>query len=67
MDIQKLNLTLADIEVQLLHRLAVMESDLSETSELDEMDDEEDCGCGDPECEGDCEDEEEMDDEEEED
>lgn len=61
MDIQKLNLTLADIEVQLLHRLAITESELSE---MDEMDDE-DCGCGDPECEGDCEDE--MDDEEEED
>ena len=60
MDIQKLNLTLADIEVQLLHKLALIESE-----EMDEMDDEEDCGCGDPECEGDCEDE--MDDEEEED
>jgi hypothetical protein len=63
MDIQKLNLTLADIEVQLLHKLALIESE-----ELSEMDDEEDdCGCGDPECEGDCEDDEEMDDEEEED
>jgi hypothetical protein len=64
MDIQKLNLTLADIEVQLLHKLSVMESE-----EMDEMDDEEDCGCDDPECEGDCEDEmdDEMDDEEEDD
>lgn len=59
MDIQKLNLTLADIEVQLLHRLALAESELAEMDEMDEMDDEEDCGCGDPECEGDCEDEEE--------
>jgi hypothetical protein len=63
MDIHKLNLTLADIEVQLLHKLAMLESE--EMDEMDEMDDEEDCGCGDPECEGDCEDEEEMDDEEE--
>jgi hypothetical protein len=63
MDIHKLNLTLADIEVQLLHKLAMLESE--ELGEMDEMDDEEDCGCDDPECEGDCEDE--MDDEEEED
>jgi len=62
MDIHKLNLTLADIEVQLLHKLAMLESE--ELGEMDEMDDEE-CDCGDPECEGDCEDE--MDDEEEED
>ena len=63
MDIQKLNLTLADIEVQLLHRLSLAEA--AEMDEMDEMDDEEDCGCDDPDCEGDCEDEEEMDDEEE--
>ena len=64
MDIHKLNLTLADIEVQLLHRLALAES-MDEMDYEDEMDGEDDCGCGDPECEGDCEDE--MGDEEEED
>jgi len=50
MNIDRLNLTLADIESQLLRKLSEM------------SDGEEDCGCGDPECEGDCEDE--MDDEE---
>ena len=58
MDIQKLNLTLADIEVQLLHRLSLAESELSEMD--DEMDDEdeeddEECDCEDPD-ECDCED-----------
>lgn len=62
MNIDRLNLTLADIEAQLLRKLA-------ESANLDEMDGEE-CGCGDAECEGDCsdgedyEDEDEMDDEE---
>lgn len=55
MDIQKLNLTLADIEVQLLHRLSLAESELSEMD--DEMDDEDDeeCDCEDPD-DCDCED-----------
>ena len=60
MDIQKLNLTLADIEVQLLHRLSLAESELAEMDEMDdeeEMDDEDEdeCDCEDPE-ECDCED-----------
>jgi hypothetical protein len=59
MDIQKLNLTLADIEVQLLHRLSLAESELAEMmddeDDEDEMDDEEECDCEDPE-ECDCED-----------
>ena len=60
MDIQKLNLTLADIEVQLLHRLSLAESELAEMMDDedemdDEMDDEEECDCEDPE-ECDCED-----------
>lgn len=57
MDIHKLNLTLADIEVQLLHRLAITESeelDEMEDEDEDEMDDEE-CDCEDPD-ECDCED-----------
>jgi hypothetical protein len=61
MDIQKLNLTLADIEIQLMHRLALAESDLSEMmgddEDEEEMDDEMDdeCDCEDPD-ECDCED-----------
>jgi hypothetical protein len=59
MDIQKLNLTLADIEVQLLHRLSLAESELAEMmddeDDEDEMDDEDECDCEDPE-ECDCED-----------
>jgi len=59
MDIQKLNLTLADIEIQLMHRLALAESDLSEMmgddEDEDEMDDEDECDCEDPD-ECDCED-----------
>jgi len=59
MDIQKLNLTLADIEIQLMHRLALAESDLSEMmdedEDEDEMDDEDECDCEDPD-DCDCED-----------
>ena len=57
MDIQKLNLTLADIEVQLLHRLSLAESELSEMDDEmdDEDEDEEECDCEDPD-DCDCED-----------
>jgi hypothetical protein len=56
MNIDRLNLTLADIEAQLLRKLAES-ANLSEMDGEDEMDDEEDyeCDCEDPEnC--DCED-----------
>lgn len=61
MDIQKLNLTLADIEAQLLHRIRAAEAELSEM-----VDPEDETEIGDEEAEDDyeecdCEDDEECD------
>jgi hypothetical protein len=53
MNIDRLNLTLADIESQLLRKLSEM------------SDGEEDCDCGDPDCAGCDDDEDDMDDEDE--
>lgn len=55
MNINQLNLTLADIEAQLLRRL----SEMSDSEDEMDGEDDEECDCGDPDCEGDCEDDEE--------
>lgn len=52
MDIQKLNLTLADIEAQLLHRIRNAEAQLAEMSD-DEVDAEDETEEGDEEAEED--------------
>jgi len=49
MDIHKLNLTLADIEVQLLHKIAILEGEhedeMDDEDDEDEMDDEDEDEC----------------------